>query len=206
MKEAQPHYHQHFRRKTAERDIFMDNNIARTVYDTLATHTEEIGRLVAERDALDAKIKSGRYSEDTVTKDFLPKWRELRDRAVDATDEAIKEALSLVDQYRQDVAKINNLDPAELTDDLKLLQPGITLLPGDIQGILKRNSDNRTMTQIVLRYAQEHNIDTGGVIFVGGQQEREGADNLAATVQYFRKWMGQPNAREMLDKFFGMEG
>ena len=184
----------------------MDSNITKIVYNTLATRTEEIGKLVAERDALDEKIKSGRYSMDTVNKELFPKWGELRHKVDGAADAAIKEAQSLVDQYRQDIAEMNDLNPNELTPDLQLFQSGITLLPRDIQAILKRNSGNKTMQQICLRYAQEHNIDTGGFVFISGQQERQTADNLTSTIHYFRKWIVQPTAREMLDKFFNMEG
>jgi hypothetical protein len=33
--------------------------------------------------------------------------------------------------------------------------------------MLKRNSENRTMTQLILRFADEHGIETGGTYYVG---------------------------------------
>ena len=72
----------------------------------------------------------------------------------------------------------------------------------EIANILKRNAGNRTMTQIVLRYAKEHNIDTGGTYYIGGQQEEETARGLDTIISYYAKWIDKPNAKDMLTKFF----
>ena len=183
----------------------MDNNIVQTVFDTLEARTDEISKDIAERDKLEEKIKSGRYSPQALKDDIYPKRDALRRKIDSAAEGAIQEAKNLVAQYRTDAAKLNNLDPAELTDDVKLLQSGITLLPRDIQGILERNKGNRTMTQIVLRYAKEHNIDTGGTYYIGGQAEEETARNLDSLLFYYKNWIDKPNAKEMLRKFFDME-
>lgn len=183
----------------------MNDNIVETVYAHLEAHAAEISKTIAERDEVEAKMKSGRYSQQAIQNELMPKWGELRRKVRYESDNAIQAAKNLVEQYRQEVAEMNNLDPAELTDDIRLLQSGITLLSRDIQGILKRNSDNRTMTQIVLRYAKEHGIDVGGTFYIGGQQEEETARNLDGIIHYFSKWIDKPNAKEMLDKFFNIQ-
>ena len=182
----------------------MDNNIVSTVFDTLDSRTEEIGKVMAERDALEEKIKANRYTPQVLKNEIYPKRDELRRKITSMCNTALKEAQSHIDQYRQDAAELNNLDPAELTDDVKLLQSGITLLPRDVQGMLKRNSGNRTMTQVILRYAQEHNIDTGGTYYIGGQAEEENARNLEGILYYYKNWIDKPNGREMLRKFFNV--
>ncbi len=60
------------------------------------------------------------------------------------------------------------------------------------------------MTQIVLRYAQEHNIDTGGTYYIGGKAEEDTARNLEAAVSYYRKWIDKAQAKHMLYKFFNV--
>ena len=182
----------------------MDNNIVQTVYDALEVSSEEIGKTVSECDKLEEKIKSGRYSPQALKDDIYPKRDALRRKVQDDSAAALDAAKKLIAQYRADAAELNNLDPAELTDDIKLLQSGITLLPRDIQGILKRNSGNRTMTQIVLRYAKEHNIDMGATYYIGGQQEEETAQNLETILLYYKKWIDKPNSKEMLRKFFNI--
>lgn len=184
----------------------MDKNIVKTVYATLQKRADEIGKATAERDKLEEKIKSGRYSQQTLNAEIYPKRDAMRHEIRNSTDNAIKEAKALIEQYRKEADALNDLDPAEITDDIKLLQAGIPLLPRDIQAILKRNSSNRTMTQLALRYAKEHGIDTGGTIYVGGQQEAEIARNLEELLYYCAKYLDKPDAKQMIDKFFNLTG
>lgn len=183
----------------------MDNNIVETIYSTLDSSTDEIGQAIAERDALEQKINSGRYSPQALRDEIYPKRDELRQKVKILCNSALNEARNHVAKYRADAAELDNLDPAELTDDVKLLQSGITLKPRDIQGMLKRNEGNRTMLQIILRYAEEHKIDTGGTFYVGGQQEKQTADSLDQIIHYYEKWIDKPNSKQMLRKFFGIE-
>ena len=184
----------------------MTQNIVKDVYTTLQKRAEEIGKAVAERDKLEEKIKSGRYSSQTLNTEIYPKRDALQREIRNSTDNAIKEAKALIEQYRKDADALNDLNPAELTDDIKLLQAGIPLLPRDIQAILKRNSSNRTMTQLALRYAEEHKIDTHGTFYIGGQQEKETADTLDGLLFYVEKYLDKPDAKEMINKFFNMNG
>ncbi len=105
----------------------MDNNIVQTIFNTLEARTDEIGKDIAERDQLEERIQSGRYSPQALKDDIYPKREKLRRKIDNAAEAAIQEARSLISQYRADVAELNNLYPAELTDDIKLLQAGITL-------------------------------------------------------------------------------
>ena len=172
----------------------MDNNIVETVYNTLDSHTEEIGKVIAERDALEEKIKSNRYTPQVLKEEIYPRRDELKSKVRTMCDAALKEAQSHIDQYKADAAEMNNLDPAALTDDVKLLQSGITLLPRDIQGMIKRNEGNRTMLQIILRYAKEHNIDMKGTFYVGGEAEKQNANNLDTLIYYYSRWIDKEKA------------
>ena len=180
------------------------DNIVQNVYDALKADTEDIGKIVVRRDELEDAIKSGKYTPQALRDEIYPERDNLRGQVAGKREAAINKAKGLVQQYRQEAADLDNLDPAELTDDVKLLQTGVALLPRDIQGILERNKGNRTMTQIVLRYAQEHNIDVGGLTYVGGQQEKQTADNLDTLIDYYSRWIDKRNAGEMLDKFFNL--
>ena len=183
----------------------MDENIIQTVYETLDSRTDEIIGMANQVNELDSKIKSGRYSQMTITNELQPKMDELRTARNKACQSALDEARNAIAQYRADNAELNKLNPSELTDDVKLLQSGIVLKPRDIEGMLKRNEGNRTMTQIILRYAQENKIDTGHNYFVGGQQEEETARSLDSIIYYYKNWIDKPNAKEMLNKFFGVQ-
>lgn len=181
----------------------MDNNIVQTVYDSLEAATTEIDKIRSEYAAIDAKIGAGRYSYDTLQKEIYPKRDELRMKIHNESDRAIASAKELVNQYRQDAAKLNNLNPADITDDIKLLQAGIPLLERDVLAILERNQGNRTMTQLVLRYAEEHGIDTK-TYYIGGQAEEETAKSLDDILFYYAKWIDKDNAHDMLRRFFNV--
>ena len=180
----------------------MDNNIVQTVFDSLEADTTEINKTKAEHAALEAKIKEGRYSNQTLQKEIYPKRDALKRKIADDSARAIEKAKGLVAQYREDAERLNDLDPSAITDDIKLLTAGVPLLPRDINAILERNKDNRTMTQLALRYAKEHNIDMKGTFYVGGEAEKQNANNLDTLIYYYSRWIDKENAHEMLRKFF----
>ena len=182
----------------------MDNNIVQTVYDTLEARTAEIAEIRTEYDKMEAMATSGKYTRKALEKDVFPKRDALKRQMQDQSAAAIKEARGLIDQYRADVAAESNLDPLMLTEDIELLKPGIVLLPRDIAAILERNAGNKTMTQITLRYAKEHGIDTRG-IHVPNDNEETIARNLENIVYYYEKWIHTPRATKMLHTFFNIK-
>lgn len=181
----------------------MDNNIFETVYNSLVDSTEAIAKDVAEYAKTTKEVESGRFTQDAIQNEIFPKQNELRRKIRESSEKAIATANDIIKQYRIDVERMNELDPAEITDDINLLQDGIVLLPRDIRAMMRRNAENRTMTQIILRYAHEHDIDTSGIVYTGGgQREMENAKNLEEIVRYYAGWIDKPNAPEMLRKFF----
>ena len=179
----------------------MENNITETIYRTLETRTDEIMETVNQRNELIDAIKSGKYSRQETEK--MNRQRDTLRQKINAdVDRAFKETQGILNQYRTEVANMNRLDPAELTDDVKLLSDGIILNARDIEGMLERNSENRTMVQIILRFAKEHNIDIGRTYYIAGQEEQKLANSLEEIARLYQKWMSKSNGKEMLDKFF----
>lgn len=182
----------------------MDNNIVQTVFDNLEAATAEINKTRTEYTALEAKIKEGRYSNQTLQKEIYPKRDELKRKIEGDCARAIKAAHDSIATYRADAEALSDLDPSAITDDVKILQAGVTLTARDIQAIINRNPDNRTMIQIALRYAKEHNIDMKGTYYIGGQQEMETARNLDGIVDYYARWIDKENNLDMLNRFFNV--
>jgi hypothetical protein len=182
----------------------MDNNIVQSVFDSLEADTHEINKTRTEYAALEAKIKEGRYSNQTLQKEIYPKRDELKRKVSDASARAIKKAHDMIATYRADAEALSDLDPSAITDDVKILQAGVTLTARDIQAIINRNPDNRTMIQIALRYAKEHNIDMKGTYYIGDQQEKETANNLDGIVDYYARWIEKENNLDMLNRFFNV--
>ena len=177
-------------------------NIVKDVYKALAADTEEIAKEVRDLDALETEIRNERYSQRALREEIYPRRDTLREELAQHCEAALNRSRGLVAQYRAEAAELDNLNPDDLTDDLKLLQSGVPLLPRDVQAILKRSAGNRTMTQLALRYAEDHGIDVGGTVYVGGEAERQTADGLDTIISIYKGWIDKPNAMEMLNQFF----
>ena len=179
-------------------------NITQTVYNALEARTDEIAKVVTEREALTEKINSNRYTTEVLNREMYPKKEELTRKLRSMSYEALQEAKNLIEEYKAEVQKKNDLNPEEITDDIKLLQPGIVLTARDIIGIVERNKGNKTMEQIAIRYAQEHKIETG-LYYHGMAEEMQTAKNIEGLLIYYERWIDKPNAKEMLRKFFNVE-
>ena len=179
-------------------------SITEQVFKSLDESLNDIEKEVAEESRLAEAMQSGRYSSQALHNEIMPKRDEVHTRVKRMSYDALQKANNLISGYEKEVEASNQLNPEEITDDIKLLQAGIILKPRDIQGMLERNRENRTMLQIILRYAEEHKIDTGGTWYTGGRSELNEAKALKGVLQIYEKWITTKQAREMLYKFFNV--
>lgn len=181
----------------------MDSNeIVRNVYDGLKGGVDCVAGMKSQISILDGKIDSGVYSPELV-KGFREKKAELSKNIRMELDSAIKRANEAVEQYSLDVEKrYNTMDPKELTDDIRLLQTGVPLKQSDLHDILDRSEGNVTMRNLVLRYAKQNGIEVSGKYKQDGQAEKNRAKTLFGLISYYSRWIGEPQARKMLDVFF----
>lgn len=180
------------------------SDITQEIYEYLSGKTDEVNGLIRTSEAIEEKIRSGRYSDAVIKQELIPQRDDLKIEIKEKSESAIRDARAKVSEYRQQVQAENTLNPADLTDDIKLLRAGITLTADDLRAMLDRNSENKTMVQVVLRYAKEHNIDLG-VYYTGGDAEKATADELDNILSYYADWIGKPDAGDVLDKFFGVK-
>lgn len=186
------------------KEMNMDNTIRDKITASLEESLDGMSKELSRRDELEAQIRSGRYSGDTIRREKQPQLTAIRGEIARKTEEAFRKAEEMIACYKADIEKRGVLDPAELNDDLKLLQPGISLLPRDLYAILERNKNNRTMTQIILRYAKEHDIKIEGFGNIDDQADRNNAAALESSLRYYRKWFDTPKLKELLHKFFAI--
>lgn len=177
--------------------------IERSVYDSLKEATNAISEKLNEKDAYQSKIDSGRYSVNEINSKFMPEMARLRREISNDTDSALNKATTIVNEWWAKKQAENLLDPAKLTDDVKLLQPGIILTETDVQAIVDRSVGNKTMTQIAMRYANEHGfkVTTKDASSIYDKQLKESVESI---ILYYRNWIGTNIAMKMLDKFFGL--
>ena len=181
--------------------MIMNNNIVSDVYKVLAEGTNDLQEDFAALNVLDDEIKSHRYSDYIMKKEIIPKRYQLEEGIKNKTEAAINKANALVADYEQEIKDMDILDASQLTDDIKLFQPGISLTRNDLEAIMKRNSSNKTMIQIAERYAKEHNIPVG-ISYVGTEKYKESARNLRDIIKIYSKWMKTPSGPDMLEQFF----
>ena len=181
-------------------------NITEQVYTALSESTEAIAKDVAKYTKLQDESKSGKLTEKGIKEDLWPAMNDLRIKIRNDSEAAIRNAENMVAEYRKNAARLNDLDPRRLTDDVRLLQAGVTLLPKDLEAILERNKDNRTMVRIVEMYAKQNKIDLRGILgkYAPSNEEEKTAASLEAILHYYSHWINKGNARQMLDKFFGI--
>ena len=181
----------------------MTENIMLDVVTDLETRTTELAPTVADVAKLEADLKSNRYSAQAIKEEIMPKLDAARNKIKAAKDEANKAVAAMVNTYITDLQRLDALNLAELTDDFKLLNGGVTLNAQDIQFMLERNAKNRSMAQLILRYAKEHDIDVQGVSYIDHSAEINNAKNIPGTVALFvDHWMHTADAMNMLKQMF----
>ena len=182
-------------------------DIVQDVYNSLEASTKEVQKIVAEQNDLEERVKAGRYSAETVQNEIKPRIDDLKRKTNALSEQAIADAKALVSKYRAEIEERNNLDPAELNDDIKLLQAGIPLSARDVEVILKRNENNRTMTTLALRYAEQHDLKLDRRPYTFELEMKsaiETADAIDQVLIYYPNWIGTDHAFTMLDKFFAL--
>ena len=175
----------------------------KTVYAALERHTETIAEKRKELADIDSKMKSGAYSQAYIDGELYPKRRALLSEIEREKDAATAEAGEIVKDYQDQLQREDDLKPEEITGDIEILKSGVPLTKRDVMAILERNQDNKTMTQLALRYADNHGIETG-VRYRGNQQTIKDAESANYIVHlYVDHWIDRDQAGDVLEKFFG---
>ena len=173
--------------------------------------TEDIQQDVQQREEILKKMNSNDYSAEWKTMTGRPAADKLR-RTIgekkDATQRAVEKALS---EYIEAAEAEDALNPDELTDDVKLLNLAMPLELQDIKQMLARNEGNRTMTQLILRYAKAHEMTDAmraagmrPIYFTKSEEARATAEAVRSTTRlYVDHWIDHPTkAADMLQEFY----
>ena len=144
--------------------------------------------LSAQLTKVSEDISSGKYSGEYVREKLIPQRDSLRSQMDDTRHNANKEVQRICAEYTDELRAQDDLDPSLLTEDVKLLQAGVKLTQRDIKAMLNRNADNHTMTQVILRYCKENDIDTGGVHYMGNKPIIDNVAVVPYTVEKALKW------------------
>lgn len=181
------------------------NSIIDQVVNVLEGHTAKAADIVTRINSIEADISSGRFSEQHINANLRPRLHAAKMDLERAQDEANAAALAAIDAKCEALAQADELNPADITDDVRLFNCGVKLSERDIKSILRRNAGNATMEQLAIRYAEQNGVDLGRVYYIGHDADIRRVRGLADTVRlYTSNWMMKPNAADMLHRFFGV--
>lgn len=144
---------------------------------TVGEAREQLAELLEKKNALKAREKD--FSAQYVREKLHPQIEMLEESMNRVRSEAQRAVNKIVDAYAEDLAGADDLNPADLTDDLRLLNCGVVLGERDLRAMLARNDGNRTMTQLILRYANQNGVTVKGVRYVSAAYEEGMVRKLA---------------------------
>lgn len=144
------------------------------------------------------------------TKKYTPQHiAELRQRSFELEKEindyqyevnkAIKDAC---DEYAAELRRGDDLDPAKITDDAKLLNCGIKLKRADLEKMFDKYNGNTTMQRLVLSAAENAGISQFGRVVLPSESSQFArvVDGLPEAARVALKWYDKPGVYE---KTFG---
>lgn len=173
-------------------------------YDELTkrvkNHLGTLRDLHAEMKATEAKSKDTKYSEGYRKQHADKAWK-LRQDIARALKTAENDVAALNRQFADELRGLDALDPAQLTDDARLLTSGLPLTEKDYRAILQRSEGNRTMQQLTLRSAKEKGIDLG-VVYVPSSRAAQDVEGTLYTSQLVLKRYAYPDSA-YFDKLIG---
>lgn len=181
----------------------MDDSVfVQSVRASLEESRSRIAELVTKRDGLKDDIREGKYSQAYVNEHVNPQIAELNRDIERATAEAEQKACSIVDAHIHSLEAEDVLDGSQLTDDVALLNCGISLTERDISALLEKNKDNPTMIQVLGRYANEHGL--GINLYTGNAGRIQYAKNVnGVATQYVKNWITDVEQGErLLERYF----
>ena len=174
----------------------------------LRNQQAEIEKLVDEKQKLEEEINSSHVSHEYKQAVIIPQLGELRHRISEKKIETELEAKKMSETVKENIKKLNDIKGEELTDDARLFSCGIKLTTKDIESIIDRNSNNQTMIQLALRYAEENGLGKINRVLNTHRSDLDTCDEIFGSAKiYIDHWIDLPvESVKILDKFFPEEG
>lgn len=163
----------------------------------------DIEKLVDEKLRLQDELNDPKIAHDYKQNTIIPKLGELRHKISEKKTFAELEVKKMVAAAKQQISSLNDLKGEDLTEDAKLFSCGVKLSESDLEKIIDRNSNNATMIQLALRYANENGLKVNRVLDTHSQA-LSACDDLSGTAHlYIDHWIDDPEQGiKILDRFF----
>ena len=165
----------------------------------LVTSTiEDLNEFERQTKAIDDKIKSGKYSNETVQKDLMPQKQDIKKKMEMRREVGCSAIRTRTNEYVAELRAADQLNPDNLTDDIKLLQAGVALSADDLTMLFDRNAGNSTMQKLIADYAKQHDRDIGRHYRPPHIDLMQSVDRIPEAMEVAIKWHNKPHVFDHL--------
>lgn len=172
---------------TTKRDFYWDiRGIVKSVID-------ELTELDKQEKAIEDKIKSNRYSPKIVQDELKPELTSIRRKREAMREDGVSAVRTRTNEYIAELRKADQLNPDNLTDDIKLLQSGIALSVDDLEMLFDRNAGNSTMQKLITDFAKQHDRDIQRYYRPANADIISGVKSIPEVMRIVLKWHNKPD-------------
>lgn len=172
---------------TTKRDFYWDiRGIVKSVID-------ELTELDKQEKDIEDKIKSNRYSPKIVQDELKPELTSIRRKREAMREDGVSAVRTRANEYIAELRKADQLNPDNLTDDIKLLQSGIALSVDDLEMLFDRNAGNSTMQKLITDFAKQHDRDIQRYYRPANADIISGVKSIPEVMRIVLKWHNKPD-------------
>lgn len=177
-----------------KRDFYWD--IRKLVTSTI----EDLNEFEKQAQAIDGKIHSKRYTPEIVQRELVPQLQDVK-RKMEMRREVGRSAVrSRANEFIAELRAADQLNPDNLTDDIKLLQSGVALSADDLAVLFDRNAGNSTMQKLICDFAKQHDRDIERHYRPANADLIQGVGNIPQVLDVVMKWHNKP---DIFNQFVG---
>lgn len=159
---------------------------------------EDLNEFDKQEKAIENKIKSKRYSPKVAETELKPKLTNIRKNRETRREDGVSAVRTRTEEYIAELRKADQLNPDNLTDDIKLLQSGVALSADDLAMLFDRNTGNSTMQKLISDFAKQHNRDIQRYYRPTNAELIQSVEKVPYTMQVVLKWHNKPDVYEEL--------
>ena len=172
---------------TTKRDFYWD------IRGTVKSVIDELTELDKQEKAIEDKIKSNRYSPKIVQDELKPELTSIKRKREAMRENGVSAVRTRANEYIAELRKADQLNPDNLTDDIKLLQSGIALSVDDLEMLFDRNAGNSTMQKLITDFAKQHDRDIQRYYRPANADLIKGVENIPEVMRIVLKWHNKPD-------------
>ena len=173
---------------------------------------EDLTEFDKQEKAIQDKIKSNRYTAKAVQSELQPELATIRRNRETRREDGVAAVRARASEYIAELRKADQLNPDNLTDDIKLLQSGVALSADDLATLFDRNAGNSTMQKLITDFAKQHGRDIQRYYRPTNADLIASVNTVPEVIKTVLKWHNNPSAYEKLigegsqfDQYFSNE-